>query len=237
VNKVAIITGASRGIGKSAASYFAEQGYDVALIARNRELLEALSDELKQYYQINTGVFALDVCDREAVNACVNQIKRNHASIDVLFNNAGVFSFGTSEISPDDFDKLIDVNLRGVYNFTHAIVPTMKEQRNGYIFNLASDAGKHPIPTSGAYCMTKHGVVGYSQSLCLELAPFNIKVTAICPSVIDTDMGQAFEGFPDEDKITCLDINKTIDYLLTLGPNATVDEVIIKSTHYLKNGR
>ena len=74
MNKLAIVTGASRGIGKSAANYFAKQGYDVALIARNRELLEALSDELKQHYQVNTGVFAIDVCDRKAVNACVNQI-------------------------------------------------------------------------------------------------------------------------------------------------------------------
>ncbi|WP_019215612.1 SDR family oxidoreductase [Legionella tunisiensis] len=234
MNKLAIITGASRGIGKHAAHYFAEQGFDLALIARNESLLNKVSKELTEKFAIKTTVFALDVSDYEAVSKCSKYLASRYQTIDILFNNAGLWFLGSSAIGPDEFNAMIDVNLRGIYNMVHAIVPYMKKQQSGYIFNMASYAGKRPVARSGAYCMTKYGVVGYSQSLSLELNQDNIKVTAICPSVIDTDMTKMMPDFPDEEKILCQDVIETIHYLLQLSPKVYIDEVILKSSFLLK---
>lgn len=234
MNRLAIITGASRGIGKSAAFYFAQQGYDLALIARNESLLNALSADLLGKHAVNVSVYPLDVSDAHQVNSAIKSISENHASIDVLFNSAGVLLAGTSAIAADDFNRMLDVNLRGVYHFIHGIVPCMKKQGSGYIFNLASYAGKRPLAHAGAYCMSKYGLLGYSQSLSLELAEHGIKVTAICPSVVDTDMTKHIADFPDDEKILCQDIINSVDYLLQLSPNAYVDEITIKSTYLLK---
>lgn len=234
MSKLAIVTGASRGIGKAAANYFASQGYDIALIATNEALLGQVSTEIKQAHSVNTGVFAIDVRDKTAIDACIQQIQQHHDSIDILFNCAGVLYRGSSDISPDDFDKMIDINIRGVYHMVHSVAPIMKQQRFGYIFNLASNSGKRPLAGVGAYCLSKFGVVGYSQSLSLELVKYNVKVTALCPSVIDTDMTKDFSDFPNSEKIQCQDIMTSIDYLLKLGPNAYVDEIVIKSSYLMK---
>jgi len=151
-----------------------------------------------------------------------------------LFNSAGVLLSGTSDIDAIEFQQMIAVNLCGIYNMVHAVVPVMKAQRSGYIFNLASYAGKRPLARSGAYCMTKYGVVGYSQSLSLELINSGIKVTAICPSVVDTDMTKHIPHFPDEEKILREDILCSLDYLLALSPNAYVDEITVKSSFLMK---
>lgn len=234
MSKLAIITGANRGIGKHAAYYFAEQGFDLALIARNKALLTKVSTELTDKFAIKTSVFALDVSDYEAVSKCSKYLASHYPTIDVLFNSAGLWFFGSSAIEPDEFNAMVDVNLRGIYNMVHALVPYMKKQQSGYIFNMASYAGKRPVARSGAYCMTKYGVVGFSQSLSLELCQDNIKVTAICPSVIDTDMTKMLPDFPDEEKILCQDIIETVHYLLQLSPQVYIDEVILKSSFLLK---
>jgi len=234
MNPLAVISGASRGIGKHAAYYFAAKGYDLVLIARDGDLLEAVSQDIENQFSIKSFSCAVDVSQYSEVKAHLEKILSQHATIEVLFNNAGILNKGTSELSPEDFNSMVDVNVRGVYNLSHIIAPKMKEQRSGYIFNLASYAGKRPLARSGAYCMTKYGVVGFSQSLSLELVDYNIKVTAICPSVVNTDMTRDFD-IPDDDKITCRDLMQTLDYLLNLSPNAYVDEVIIKSTYLLKN--
>ncbi|QDP71966.1 SDR family oxidoreductase [Legionella israelensis] len=235
MNKLAIITGASRGIGKEATCYFARQGYDLALIARDEKQLDTLSKDLMQKHGVKASVYPLDVSDGQRVNEAVKNIAQHYSNIDVLFNSAGILLHGTSTIETEDFNRMLDVNLRGVYHFIHAVVPYMKKQRSGYIFNLASYAGKRPLARSGAYCMTKYGVLGYSQSLSLELLEFNIKVTALCPSVVNTDMTRHIPDFPDKEKILCEDIIHSIDYLLHLSANAYVDEITIKSTYLLKN--
>lgn len=236
MRKLAIVTGASRGIGKSAAAFFASLDYDVALIATNKALLKELSDNLEHQYQIKTGTFAIDVSHKTSVDQCIAQITREHSSIDVLFNSAGIYRLGTSDIAVEDYNRLIDTNVKGIYNTSHAIVPQMIKQQSGTIINLASNAGKHPFAHAGAYCMSKFAVLGYSKSLALELAKHNIKVTAICPSVVDTDMTKDFERIPQEEKIQCQDIIKTIEYLMGLSPQAYVDEITINLSYKLKHG-
>ena len=227
-NPVAMITGASRGIGRAAALYFAEQGYDVALIARNKEKLEALQQEIEQRTKgkVKTGVFALDVSDRNAIDNAVDQIVKAHKRIDVLFNSAGVFTKGTSDIDLDEMHAMVHVNLLGAYYCIHAVTPIMKQQKSGTIINLASRAGKRGLAGSGAYCMTKFGLVGLNESLYKELLPYNIRVTAICPSVIDTEMTASF-GTKNKDKITTADIMTTVNYIMSLSPTAAVPEIVI----------
>ncbi len=230
MKKCAVITGASRGIGKEAAFYFAEQGFDIVLVATNQQLLEQVATTITEECGVSALCYPLDVSNREAVNDCIKDVSSHYQTIDVLFNNAGVYSPATSDTDPDEFDRILDVNGRGIFNFVHAVTPLMKQHQSSYIFNLASYAGQRPLPHSGSYCLTKYGVVGYSKSLSIELAQDNIKVTAICPSVIDTEMTQKFSNFPNDKKIQVRDIIKTIDYCMSLNPNAIVDEVIMKTT-------
>lgn len=233
-NPVAIVTGASRGIGKAVALNFAKLGYDVALIARDEMLLNAVSDEIKTNYQVNTGIFALDVTAREKVDTAVNKIIEAHGRIDVLFNNAGVLYPGTSELSPEDFNKMYQVNVMGTFNFIHAAATQFKKQKFGYIMNLASRAGKVGLGTSGGYASSKFAVVGLSDSLFNEMLPYDVKVTALCPSVIATDMTANFEGFPNEEKIQVEDIVETVNFLLKLGSKAVVKDIDIYNTHFAK---
>ncbi len=231
---VAIITGASRGIGKAVALNFAKQGYDCALVATNEALLTDVSHSIKEQYDVNTGVFAIDVTDKKAVDVMVQQVLEAHGRIDVLFNNAGVMHPGTSELSPEDFDHMYQVNVLGSFHFIHAVAPHMKEKRSGYIMNLASRAGKVALAGSGGYAASKFAMVGLSESLFNEMLDFNVKVTCICPSVIDTDMTAGFTGFPDKEKIHVDDIVETVNFLLALSPTATVKDIDVMNTFFAK---
>lgn len=234
-NPVVVITGASRGIGKAIALNFAKRGYDCALVARSADKLEALQAEIQQQFGVNAGVFALDVADKPQVDAAIERVIKAHGQIDVLFNNAGIVSFGTSEVTPEELKRLIETNLIGAYNFIHAIAPHMKNKRQGYIFNLASRGGKEAIPELGAYALTKFGMVGFSEALYQELLPFNVKVTAICPCVVATDMTAEMKDFPDEEKIQTEDISKTVNYLLDLGRTACVKDIVVYCKYLEEN--
>ncbi len=231
-NPVALITGASRGIGKAVAMNFAKLGYDVALIARNEKLLQDVSNEIKVTYKVNTGVFALDVADIDKVETAVNKIINAHGKIDVLFNNAGIVYLGTSEVNPDEFQRMLDVNVKGVYNFVHAVAPQMKKQRSGYIMNLSSMAGKRALEATGVYGLTKYAVCGFNEALFYEMLEYNVKVTALCPSVIATDMTSNMPNFPDEEKIQLEDIIETVNFLLKLGANALIKDIEIYNRRF-----
>lgn len=239
-NPVAIVTGASRGIGRAAALYFANVGYDVALVARSESDLIKVQDEIHQVINpkrqqedkapVESGVFIVDVTDQQQVEDAVSKIHTAHQRIDVLFNNAGIFEPGTSDIAADTLHHMIQVNCLGVYYFTHAVVPHMKQQQSGYIFNLASYSGIRGLAHMGGYSMTKFGVVGFSDSLYKECLPYGIKVTAICPSVIETPM-TASSDMPDEEKIRVDDIVSTVDYLISLSPTATVKKILVECAY------
>lgn len=231
---IAIVTGAGKGIGKEIAFYFAKNNYTVVLIDWNETLLEHTRNELLKKYPNKISSFLLDVSNYNLVSQCITDVIAMYQRIDILVNNAGIMFGGTSKTPPGDFNSMLDVNLRGIYNMVQNVVPFMKTRQSGYIINLSSNAGKRPLGESGAYCMTKYGVRGYSQSLSLELLNDNIKVTAICPSVVDTDMTKDIPNFPNNKKIYCNDIITTLHFLLSLSPNAYIDEVTVKSTHLLK---
>lgn len=230
MQKTAIITGASRGIGKGIALMLAEMGYRLALIAKNERLLQEVAEFITKKHQLSHQdqplVVVVDVTNTLAVENAISGLLKKMKSVDILINAAGIVKDGTSEISTEDFQEMLQVNLVGCFNFIHAIAPQMKKQQFGYIFNIASMAGKRGGGTLGGYCASKFGLVGFSESLFNELAEYRIRVTAVCPSFVDTEM-TANIPMANADKIPVEDICKTIRFLLSLSPSSAVKEVMI----------
>lgn len=226
-DKIAFITGASRGIGKTVAIGLAHDGYRVCLLARSRDLLQNVADEIKQFSHLEPLIYECDVTDINLVNKIVEDVIKKTGHIDVLFNNAGILHGGTLE-SPKDFNEMINVNLIGVFNILQAVVPHMKKRQQGYIFNLASICGKVGYAGIGAYTASKFGVVGLSESLFNELAPHHVKVTSICPSYVATDMVAHVEFPPQNLMIQPEDILQIIRGLLLLSSQACVQEIVVR---------
>ncbi|WP_416144236.1 3-ketoacyl-ACP reductase [Planococcus koreensis] len=189
--KNALITGAGKGIGRAAAIAFAKEGINVGLLGRTGAHLEEVLKELEQY-GVKAVMAAADVSDNEAVLSAVEHIKSELGPIDILVNNAGIGKFGKFlELPPEDFKKIIDVNLMGVYNVTHAVLPEMIERESGDIINIASTAGQKGAPVTSAYSASKFGLLGLTESLMLEVRKHNIRVSALLPSTVVTDLAHS----------------------------------------------
>ncbi len=228
---IAIITGASRGIGRAISLSLASKAYKCLLIARSKNALQELANEIKTNYPDcpHAEVYSCDLSDAEMVNNTLNKITASYKNIDILVNNAGVFKWGSLEHSVQDFKDLLDVNLAAPFLFLKSIAPIMKKQGYGYIFNIASRAAKIGFEGSGFYSSSKFALLGLSESLYRELAKYNIKVTALCPSYVNTSM--AFEAGAEikaEEMIQTEDLANTIHYLLNLSEDAYVREIIIE---------
>jgi len=227
-HKIAIVTGATKGIGKAVALGLAQMNYRLVIIGRNEAELEQVADEIKKNSGLVPLSFQLDITNTVAVNEVVETIVSQTGRIDILVNNAGIYFDGTLSISEADFKTMLNTNLTAQLVFTQVVVPQMKKQKSGYIFNVASRSGKIGFAESGGYSASKFGMVGLSESLYRELTPQGIKVTALCPGWVNTKM--AFEaGTPlkPEQMIQPEDLMKTIQWLLTLSPGACIKEVVI----------
>lgn len=227
MKSVALITGASRGIGEEVAKYFATKHYNLELIARDSERLKNIAESLVRNHNIEVGWHSVDVTEFDQVNSIVKQVIEAYGKIDVLVNAAGIFRFGTKSLSNGDLDELLNTNVRAVHNLCTACGEAMGRSSIGHIFNIASITGKEGFKSVGGYCASKFANVGYSQALAKELLPENIKVTTICPDVVNTDMA-AGSGMAPEQMIDKKDIARTIDYVLSLSDAAVVDEVVVK---------
>lgn len=227
---VAIVTGAGRGIGRALSLALAADGYHTVLIARSREQLASVAREIAgQGGQApKPWIYDLDLADAEAVRRAADSIVGKLGRVDVLVNNAGQWVSGIFDVSAEQFAHLIAVNVTGALTLIQAVVPIMKQRGGGAIFNVASRAGKVTFPQEGAYCGSKFALVGLSEALYKDLASCGIKVTALCPSWVDTDMAQqAGTPLPSEEMIQPDDMAKTVHWLLSLSPAACVREVII----------
>ena len=222
---VAIVTGASGGIGKALSEYFASQGYFVVLLAQNEHALAELATSIQSEGGVADYMY-LDVSSSSQVAACINKIMTRYQRIDVLFNNAGILKHGTSELSSEEVDRLLKINLNGAIYVAQAVAQHMKKQGHGYIFNLSSIGGKVATSFGGVYSASKFGLVGFGDALAQEMAAYNVKVTNICPSMVATEMTQG-RKFEPEQMLQSSDIVKTIDYLLSLSPNALPREIVI----------
>ena len=189
LGKTALITGGSRGIGRAVADAYAAEGADIFLCARNAAHLAEATAQIRDEHGVAAHGFACDVADREAVFAMVHEAERI-APIDVLVNNAGVYSAGAfANYDFDAFRHVMEVNVYGVVHVTQAVLGGMLERRAGRVINLASTAGKWGTRNQSAYNASKHAVIGLTRCLSLEVAPHNILVNAICPWIVDTELG------------------------------------------------
>ncbi|AGX06126.1 3-ketoacyl-(acyl-carrier-protein) reductase [Bacillus sp. NRRL B-14911] len=186
--KTALITGAGRGIGRAAAIAFAKEGISVGLLGRTLSNLEKAAEELKEY-DVKVSYAAADVQDSDSVNKAVEKITSELGQIDILINNAGIAKFGGFlELSPQEWEDIIQVNLMGVYHVTRAVLPGMIERKSGDIINISSTAGQKGAPVTSAYSASKFAVLGLTESLMLEVRKHNIRVSALTPSTVATDL-------------------------------------------------
>ncbi len=231
MKKVAFITGAAGGIGQAIAENLVSQNYRIALADIAKDKLIEHTKILKHKYQLQQQdepiIFAIDVSDPAQVNAAVNSLMRQVNRIDILFNGVGIARLGGSEIDFNEFEKIVKVNLLGHFNCIHEIVPIMKKQASGYIFNVASRQGKMAGSNLAAYASSKFAVVGLSESILKELINTGIKVTALCPSYTNTSMMDLLD-FPKEEMLEPDDLVKTVNYLLSLSAPACIREVLIE---------
>ncbi|EIT87090.1 3-ketoacyl-(acyl-carrier-protein) reductase [Fictibacillus macauensis ZFHKF-1] len=197
--KTALITGAGRGIGRATAIAFAKEGMSVGLLGRTMSNLEETAQALKEF-GVNVSLAEADVTDYEAVTAAVSHITNELGAIDVLINNAGIAKFGGfMELSPEEWEHILQVNVMGVYNVTHAVLPSMIERKSGDIINISSTAGQKGAPVTSAYSASKFAVLGLTESLMMEVRKHNIRVSAMTPSTVATDLAKDLtDGNPEK---------------------------------------
>jgi NAD(P)-dependent dehydrogenase (short-subunit alcohol dehydrogenase family) len=187
VTRTAIVTGGASGIGRALASAMVARGDTVVVADIDGAGAERAADELAKRGPGTATPAVVDVRDAAAVQALVDQVRDQHGRLDVMVNNAGIGIGGdATELTLAHWERVIDINLRGVVHGVHAAYPVMVAQRSGHIVNTASLAGLVPAPLLAPYAMTKHAVVGLSLSLRTEAAAHGVRVTAVCPGVVDT---------------------------------------------------
>lgn len=199
--KVALITGAGRGIGRATAIAFAQEGIHVGLVGRTLENLKKVEAELKEY-GVKVAIAAADVSDIDSITGAVESIRTELGPIDILINNAGISKFGSfMELTPEEWTNILNVNVNGVYYTTRAVLPEMIERNTGDIINISSTAGQKGGPITSAYSASKAAVIGLSESLMMEVRKHNIRVTTLTPSTVATDMAVELnltDGNPDK---------------------------------------
>ncbi len=195
MNKTALVTGATSGIGRATARILAKNKYKIVLCGRREERLIALQKELSEFTEIHTLCF--DVRDKKAVFESINSLPAAFSKIDVLINNAGN-AHGLSPIQDgnlDDWDAMIDINVKGLLYVSKAIIPRMIEQKSGHIINIGSIAGKEVYPNGNVYCASKYAVDALNKSMRIDLNPFGIRVGGIHPGMVETEFSEVrFKG-------------------------------------------
>lgn len=224
-NKVALITGASRGIGRAIALKFAKEGIAVALTARDESQMKNVSDEISALGGIQPLEIPADLRDISQIPAISKRVINEWGRIDILVNNAGLgYLKPFLEIKPEEFQEMLDVNLRALFLLTQDVLPYMIERRTGNIVNIASLAGKNGFKTGTGYAATKWALRGFAQCLMLEVREYDIRVITIFPGSVETGFssgGVHPTGTPSQNKIQSVDIAETV-YLAVNMPDRTM---------------
>jgi len=229
MNKTIVITGGSKGIGKSIALKFAQENFDIYTCSRNQDDLLKLKNELNSLNQ-NITLYTLncDLSTKDGCNGFINFINDNTKKIDILVNNVGTFIPGKL-IEEDDsaLEKMIDINLYSNYWITKGLIKLMTNYREGHIFNICSIASKVAYANGGSYCISKFALYGMSQCLREELKDFDVKVTAVLPGAVRTG---SWDGttLPDERFIIPDDVSNSIFSAYDTSKGATIEEIIIR---------
>nr|WP_321228948.1 SDR family NAD(P)-dependent oxidoreductase [uncultured Psychroserpens sp.] len=195
MKKTALITGATSGIGRATAHEFANHGINLILCGRRQERLDTIKDALSKQTHVHTLNF--DVSDRKATFEAIESLPEAFQNIDILINNAGN-AHGLDPIQTgnlDDWDAMMDINVKGLLYVSKAIIPQMTARKSGHIINIGSSAGKEVYPKGNVYCGSKHAVLAITEGMRIDLNPFGIKVTAINPGLVETEFSKVrFKG-------------------------------------------
>jgi len=238
MNKIIMITGATAGFGRATAKKFAENGYNVIITGRRTERLDEVKKELGKNKGIKVLTLNFDVRKRYEVEDIINEMPDEWKNIDILVNNAGL-AVGLDPIDRgniDDWDRMVDTNIKGILYVTRAVVPFMVARKTGHIFNISSIAGKEEYENGNVYCATKHAVDSLSRSMRIDLLKHNIKVTNIAPGMAETefslvrfkdDRKRAKEVYRGVDPLTAEDIADVIYWCATRPPHVCINDITI----------
>lgn len=237
----ALITGASSGFGEAIAHSLANEGYSLILAARRTERLESLKDKLSQL-PIHIELITVDVRDEQAVIAAITSLPENVKDrIEILVNNAGL-AVGRGPIDQgisDDWNRMIDTNIKGLLYVTKAVVPFLKKQAHGHIVNIASIAGKEVYSGGNVYCASKHAVDALSRSMRIDLVSYGIKVTNIAPGAAETEFSLVrFKGDQDTaasvyegyEPLQAQDIADSVLFAVTRPAHVNISDITIMPT-------
>ena len=240
-DKIVVITGASSGIGASCAKMFAQQGASLILVARRRSKLEAVAAELEKDYQSKIHLLEVDVSDRTAVAKSLGNLPESWQNVEILVNNAGL-SRGLDKLQEGDiqnWEEMIDTNLKGLLYVTRSLLPGMVERNQGHIINIGSIAGHQNYPGGNVYCATKAAVRALSEGLKMDLLGTPIRVSSVDPGTVETDFSNVrFRGDTDKAKkvyqgmnpLTPDDIAEVVVFCATRPANVNMSEVLVLAT-------
>ncbi len=240
MKKTIFITGATSGFGKAIAEIFAKNGNNIIITGRRQERLASLTKELSSKYGVNILPLCFDVRVRKEVEAAISSLPKEFRAIDVLVNNAGLASgFGKIQDGVlEDWEKMIDTNLKGLLFVSKAIFPIMISNKKGHIINIGSTAGKEVYQGGNVYCASKHAVDAISKAMRIDLLEYGIKVTQICPGAAETEFSEVrFHGNKEQAKqvyngyqpMTAEDIASIAYYVTTLPENLCINDLVVTS--------
>ncbi|MGL4618996.1 SDR family oxidoreductase [Chroococcidiopsis sp.] len=237
-HQIVLITGASSGIGEATAQIFAQAGAKLILVARRQERLAQLADDLNKEFASDIHTMQLDVRDRTSIESALAQLPSEFSAIDVLINNAGL-SRGLDKLyqgSYQDWEEMIDTNIKGLLYFTRAIVPGMVSRRRGHVVNLGSVAGHQTYPNGNVYCATKAAVKAISEGLKQDLLGTPVRVTSVDPGMVETEFSQVrFHGDTEQANkvyqglkpLMPEDVADVIFFCVTRSPHVNISEVLM----------
>lgn len=238
-NKIALITGATSGIGKASALTLAKMGYDIIATGRRKDRLDDLEKELPEGIRFLPLVF--DVRDREKVGEILGNLPAAWQAVDVLINNAGN-AHGMDPIqtgSLDDWDAMMDINVKGLLYVSKAIIPGMTERQSGIIINIGSIAGKEVYPNGNVYCGSKHAVDAITKGMRLDLNPFGIKVIGIHPGLVETEFSLVrFKGdekraetvYQGYEPLVAQDIADIVEFVVNRPAHVVLADIVVLPT-------
>jgi 3-hydroxy acid dehydrogenase/malonic semialdehyde reductase len=242
MENVVLITGATSGFGEACAYIFAENGWNLIITGRRTERLEKIKSKLIERYSCKVLTLNFDVCIEKDVKTAIESIPVDFKkSIKILINNAGL-AVGRGPIQDgltDDWNRMIDTNIKGLLYVSHAVIPLLIQNTEGHIFNIGSIAGKEVYPGGNVYCASKHAVDALSKSMRIDLVEHGIKVTNIAPGAAETEFSlvrfkgnettakSVYEGF---DPLMAKDIAETIYFVATRPKHVTINDLVIMPT-------
>lgn len=239
--KTALITGATAGFGEACAITFAAAGYNLIITGRREERLRELQQQLEQTHNIRVKPLAFDVRDRSAVNDALGLLNESWQQVDVLINNAGLaLDLSTiDEGNVDDWDTMLDTNVKGLLYVSKAVIPWMKARKQGQIVNIGSTAAKTVYAKGNVYCASKAAVDALTQGMRIDLLPYNIKVTAVHPGAAETefslvrfkgDEARAKDVYKGFTPLSAKDVADVVFYCCSLPPHVCINDLVLTPT-------